>query len=481
MVATTGRGWKLAPSLVALVKEADRLWPNRDRTSDGSIGDLAHASRSSDHNPFEGWVHAVDLDEDIAPGTTLTGFVEHLRVSRDPRVRYVIYEGRIFKSYVSAAGPAWLWYRYDGPNAHEKHGHVSINRTAAARDDMRAWFPTATPPPPPPATPSRKARSMEIIVLTVNGKDTAFGFWKVGDRQVQVIKDAAQSRLYSLDWVGATQQTKDASITDYLELIERAIDHIGGPVNLIGDCQGGWLATIYAALRPDQVNTHTIAGAPIDFHADNPVIGDWLDAIDAEGDMAFYEWAVARGNGVLKGEFMLNGFVMIKPEQEVEKQMQLLSRLSDPQQLERYRVFEDWFKHTQDIPGAFYLWIVRHLFRGNELVGGTLAVGDEKVDLSRISCPLNLLAGGVDHITPPGQVFALAEAASTPKAKVTRRTTSGGHLGLFMGREALREHWPPLLAGVYEHSKPKASRARAEGRARAKTPAKRTKPAIPAP
>ena len=322
-----------------------------------------------------------------------------------------------------------------------------------------------------------------LVLPPQAGHDSCIVDYSEDQSQVQVIKAAGLSRLYSLDWVGATQETKDASVTDYLELIERAIDHIGGPVNLIGDCQGGWLATIYAALRPDQVNTHTIAGAPIDFHADNPVIGDWLEAIDAEGDMAFYEWAVARGNGVLKGEFMLNGFVMIKPEQEVEKQMQLLSRLGDPQQVERYRVFEDWFKHTQDIPGAFYLWIVRHLFRGNELVEGKLDVGGEKVDLARISCPLNLLAGGVDHITPPGQVFALAGAASTAKAKVTRRTTSGGHLGLFMGREALREHWPPLLAGVYEHSKPKprASRARAEGRARAKTPAKRSKPAIPAP
>ncbi|MBA2579762.1 MAG: DUF3141 domain-containing protein [Thermoleophilaceae bacterium] len=409
------------------------------------------------------------------------------------------YSPEMRRRYVDSALGSWVAMA-DGMSSYWA-GAIARGATPyqVSRDMQRWWRLMTDRRPPTWATPHEIAWSTPLarlrdfsagaddgVVPTLvlppqAGHDSCIVDYCEDQSQVQVIKAAGLSRLYSLDWVGATQQTKDASITDYLELIERAIDHIGGPVNLIGDCQGGWLATIYAALRPDQVNTHTIAGAPIDFHADNPVIGDWLDAIDAEGDMAFYEWAVAMGNGVLKGEFMLNGFVMIKPEQEVEKQMQLLSRLSDPQQLERYRVFEDWFKHTQDIPGAFYLWIVRHLFRGNELVGGTLAVGDEKVDLSRISCPLNLLAGGVDHITPPGQVFALAEAASTPKAKVTRRTTSGGHLGLFMGREALREHWPPLLAGVYEHSKPKASRARAEGRARAKTPAKRTKPAIPAP
>ena len=73
--------------------------------------------------------------------------------------------------------------------------------------------------------------------------------------------------------------------------------------------------------------------------------------------------------------------------------------------------------------------------------------------------PLNLLAGETDHITPPDQVFALAAYASTPAADVVRRVSPGGHLGLFMGHEALSEHWPPLLESVLSHSLP-AGRAR---------------------
>jgi poly(3-hydroxyalkanoate) synthetase len=66
--------------------------------------------------------------------------------------------------------------------------------------------------------------------------------------------------------------------------------------------------------------------------------------------------------------------------------------------------------------------------------------------------PLNLLAGATDHITPPDQVFAIADFASTPEDLVHRDVTDGGHLGLFMGHTALREHWPPLLAKVVSHS-----------------------------
>ncbi|HEY2437792.1 MAG TPA: hypothetical protein VGH93_11470, partial [Solirubrobacteraceae bacterium] len=79
-------------------------------------------------------------------------------------------------------------------------------------------------------------------------------------------------------------------------------------------------------------------------------------------------------------------------------------------------------------------------------------IGEHRVDLSRLDMPLNLLAGADDHITPPHQVFAIAELASTPASLVRRSVTTGGHLGLFMGHRALREHWPPLLAAVRRHS-----------------------------
>lgn len=297
--------------------------------------------------------------------------------------------------------------------------------------------------------------------------------------QLGVARAAGLTRLYAADWRAATQQTKHAGVEDYLAFVADAVARIGAPVNLVGDCQGGWLATIYAALHPEQVNTLTIAGAPIDFHAGRAVIHDYVDLFAQGRDMSFYEAVVALGNGVLRGEFMLNGFVLIKPENEVAKQLQLLAHIHEPEHVERYRAFEDWFKHTQDIAGTFYLWIVEHLFRDNALIGGELEIGGQTVDLARIDCPLHLLAGETDHITPPDQVWALGEAASTPAERITRRTTGGGHLGLFMGREALRDHWPPIFADVLAHSRHRAARRPAERRARGATPPRRRE--VPAP
>src|SRR5690348_8972176 len=93
----------------------------------------------------------------------------------------------------------------------------------------------------------------------------------------------------------------------------------------------------------------------------------------------------------------------------------------------------------------FYLWIVRHLFRDNELVLGRLEIGGRRVDPQSLAMPLHLLAGAADHISPPDQVFAIADHASTADELIRRDVVPGGHLGLFMGHQSLREYWPPML------------------------------------
>ena len=299
---------------------------------------------------------------------------------------------------------------------------------------------------------SRRRVVPTLVLPPQAGHDSCIVDYSAEQSQMRTIVEAGLERAFSLDWVGATQETKDASIEDYMDMVDQAIEHCGGRVNLIGDCQGGWLATIYAALHPERVNTLTIAGAPIDFHAGEPVIHEVLRRVAPDGDLRFYEALVSMDGGVLAGRHMLSGFILIQPGAEIARQIELLLHLDDPAHVARYREFEDWFKHTQDVPGAFYLWIVRNLFRDNSLISGSLRVRGQKVDLARIDMPLNLMAGATDHITPPDQVFALAMYASTPPEQVIRHVSTGGHLGLFMGHEALREHWPRVLADVFQHS-----------------------------
>lgn len=128
--------WTLAPCLVQLREEINAKWPGRDRTSDGAKGDAAHAARKSDHNPnAAGVVCAIDVDEDGIDCPWLVEHVRQLGALGDPRVGYVIYEGRI-------AGPksrGWEWREYDGVNPHEHHAHVSANQAATGYTRTGSW------------------------------------------------------------------------------------------------------------------------------------------------------------------------------------------------------------------------------------------------------------------------------------------------------------------------------------------------------
>ncbi len=299
--------------------------------------------------------------------------------------------------------------------------------------------------------------------------------------QLRVVAAAGLSRVYALEWRPATTSTRGIGITDYLEVIDRSIRRMGGRANVVGDCQGGWLAAIYAALHPERVHTLTLAGAPIDFHAGESVIASSTRVLTGAFGLAPYKALVAVGGGNMPGRAVLNNFIAIQPQSEIGRQLQLLENVDDAAHVERYRVFEDWFKHTQDIPGTFYLWLVEHLFHRNELISGDLVIDGRRVDLAAITCPLFLLAGSTDHITPAPQLFAIADAVGTPPEQVTMRTATGGHLGLFMGRDALREDWPPLLDAVYALSVPGRAPAHRSDRAAAVVIDPAGTPRVPAP
>src|SRR6516225_1851428 len=70
--------------------------------------------------------------------------------------------------------------------------------------------------------------------------------------------------LLLTDWRSATAEMRFFSIDTYLADLNVAVDHVGGKVDMIGICQGGWMALIFAARFPQKVRKLVIAGAPVD-------------------------------------------------------------------------------------------------------------------------------------------------------------------------------------------------------------------------
>lgn len=138
--------WRLAKALDELRAEVDERWPNRSRVSDGTIGDAEHATRDSDHNPWvkdargEGVVTAIDITGSDADRPDIADFIVHTIIRRrDKRVKYVIHDRQIWRSYNKPGIPAWTPAPYMGKNAHLKHVHVSVKPEPAAYDSTVHW------------------------------------------------------------------------------------------------------------------------------------------------------------------------------------------------------------------------------------------------------------------------------------------------------------------------------------------------------
>ena len=120
---------KLCAAGVTLRDQVNRAFPDRDRRSDGWIGNADHKSRGSksDHNPTsEGWVRAIDIDADLSDDRKASFILANqlrLLARSDRRLAYVIYAGKI-----ASPRSLWRWRKYTGINPHNHHIHCSFRK-----------------------------------------------------------------------------------------------------------------------------------------------------------------------------------------------------------------------------------------------------------------------------------------------------------------------------------------------------------------
>lgn len=121
----------LAGSLRNLFAEIDLVWPERDRRTDGWIGDAAHQAQQSDHNPdSRGIVHAIDIDIDGVDASMIIN-----AAARDEMpTNYIVYNRRIWKR-----SRYWEDIAYTGDNPHTDHIHVSILHGVDHESDQIHW------------------------------------------------------------------------------------------------------------------------------------------------------------------------------------------------------------------------------------------------------------------------------------------------------------------------------------------------------
>ena len=315
-----------------------------------------------------------------------------------------------------------------------------------------------TPPPPQWATPHRVALKLTAVRLrnfatSSDGQPclllTPFALHSsplsdlaAGHSLVAALREAGVTNLFVTDWQTASPDMRFLGIDDYLADLNVLVDEIGPPVDLIGLCQGGWMALVYAGRFPGKVRKLVLAGAPVDTKAAPSVLSALADGTALE----IFREVVRLGDGLVLGNNVLNLWGPASAETEDIKRLLESEEVAGSMAFTRLEAaFRGWYSWTVDLPGTYFLEIVEKLYKRNEIAAGTFKALGKRIDLTSIKVPIFLLAARDDELVAPPQLFAVERLVGTLPRDLRKLTANCRHLGLFMNKRILREVWPDIV------------------------------------
>ena len=247
--------------------------------------------------------------------------------------------------------------------------------------------------------------------------------------------------IYVLDTGYPTRNDRFLTMDDYINgYIDGAIAHICSvhelaSINLLGVCQGGTFASIYAAMHPKKVKNLITMVTPIDFSTPDGLLFRWAKDLDVDAIVAGF-------GGLIPGTFLDSGFQMLKPMLKVRKQRNLMNMLDDEDKMMNFMRMEKWITDLPNQAGETYRQFIKDLYQENKLIKGTLEIGGQVVNLKNITMPALTIYASEDHLVPPSATKPLHQVIGSQDKELYE--FPGGHIGVFTGARSQKELSPTI-------------------------------------
>lgn len=257
---------------------------------------------------------------------------------------------------------------------------------------------------------------------------------KDGLSVVQALQERGYA-VYCVDWgdPGLDEDTADLAtyVIDRLGEFVKAIAADAGveKVHLLGQCLGGTMTTILAALDDSHIQSMVNLTAPISFH-DTGMLSAWSRA------PFFDEVAFADAYGHVPSWITQPSFVVLKPAGSVSKWLRLVQNLGKPSFVDFFQCLEAWINDNVDIPKGFYIDLIGQLYKKDALVRGSLKLRDRHVVLEEITVPTFTIAASEDHIVPVASAMVGHHRISSDDRR--QLVIQGGHIGVVVGGRGRR-------------------------------------------
>jgi polyhydroxyalkanoate synthase len=259
--------------------------------------------------------------------------------------------------------------------------------------------------------------------------------------------------VYMIDWGSPSFADRGFGLEHYVRgFLARSVDlirrrHEQPRVHLLGYCMGGTMAAAYTALEPEAVKTLALLAAPIDFAGRESLLNLWTDPATFDVD------ALLDAYGNCPAWFLQTCFQFMNPVRNfIDKTIAFYEQMDDPRAVTSYFALETWLNDNIPVAGETFREFVKQLYQRNALVRGELALGDRRVELGRITCPLLVLTAKNDHLVAPASTEGVRPHVGSRDVK--SMSMSAGHVGLVVGGRAHAAFWPEATRWTVERSTP---------------------------
>lgn len=257
---------------------------------------------------------------------------------------------------------------------------------------------------------------------------------------IRKLLDGGQD-IYIIDWGYPTQEDQYLTMGDYINgYIDSCVDFILkekkiDKVNLLGVCQGGTFSLIYTALNQDKIKNLVTLVTPLDFSTDDGLLFKWGKYLNMG--------KAAEAYGVVPGDFMNAGFLMLKPfDLAVGKYINLIPDLDDPMKMANFMRMEQWIFDSPGQAGATIREFTEEMYHKNALYKGEYKLEGQEVDLKKITCPILIILGQKDNQVPPAATRPIMDAVGSKDKELAEFNT--GHIGIFVSGRSQREVAPKI-------------------------------------
>jgi len=238
-----------------------------------------------------------------------------------------------------------------------------------------------------------------------------------------------------LDWGYPGEVERAFSLSDYIAgRLERAMEAVGGTLDLAGYCMGGLMAVAAAQRRPDLVQRLVLLASPWDFWAAGEAQARDLAALLPAMEPVF------SFGGALPVDALQALFSLLDPGSVAAKYRDFGQQDQASPRARMFVALEDWLNDGIPLAAAVARETLGGWYGANAPAAGSWRVLGLPVDPRALRMPSYVAIPGRDRIVPPGSAAALG--AAIPGAVI--HAPKAGHIGMVAGSTARGVLWEHL-------------------------------------